>query len=130
MGSGGSRRLCGEMRVGWWRKDRVGGWEDRSDVGGRSECSNGGWSRRRLGGRMDGRRGEMIRGDEPRECTRCKGGGKEEWEGTRTGSGAMSEKVGSLEQSSVVDGGQSGASILWRVDAYCNGAQVVGVRVV
>ena len=42
MGSGGSRRLCGEMCVGWWRKDHVGGREERSDVGGRSECSNGG----------------------------------------------------------------------------------------
>ena len=104
------RKMC----VGCWRKDHVGGQEERSDVGGRSECNNGGWSKRRLGGRMDGRRGGKIRGDEPWECTSWRGGGKEEWEGMRTGSGAERENIGRLEQSGVVDGRQSGASIMWR----------------
>ena len=78
MGSGGSKRLCVGIHVGWWRKVRVGGREDiRSDVGGRSECSNGGWIKRRLGKRMDGRRGGMIRGNELSECIGWRGGGQE-----------------------------------------------------
>ena len=103
------RKMC----VGCWRKDHVGGQEERSDVGGRSECNNGGWSRRRLGGRMDRRRGGKIRGDESWECASWRGGGKEEWEGTRTWSGVARENMGRFEQSGAVDGRKSGASNMW-----------------
>ena len=66
-----------------------------------------------MGGRMDGRRGGKIRGDEPWDCVSWRGGGKEEWEGTRTGSRVMRENMGRLEQSGVVDGRQSGVSNMW-----------------
>ena len=78
MGSGGRKRLFGGMCFGWWRKFHVGGREEiRTDVGGRSECRNGGWIKHRLGERMDGRRGGMIRGNEPTECVGWRGGGQE-----------------------------------------------------
>ena len=61
MGSGGSKRLCGGMCIGWWRSVHVGVREERrSDVGGRSECNNGGWIKHRLRESMDGRIGGMI----------------------------------------------------------------------
>ena len=58
-----------------------------------------------LGERMDGRRGGMIRGNEPIECIGWRGGGQEEWQGTRNRNKAMSEKVGRLEQTSVENDG-------------------------
>ena len=129
MGSGGSKRLCGGMCIGWWRSIHVGVLEERrSDVGGRSECNNGGWIKHRLRERMDGRIGGMIRGNELSECIGWRGGGQEEWQGMRIGNEAMS-KEGRLEQSNVVDGRQSGASSVWRdgcIISWCAGCGCMG----
>ena len=45
---------------------------------------------------MDGSRGGKIQGDESWECASWRGGGKEEWEGTITGSVAARQNMGRI----------------------------------